>query len=187
MNINFSNRPNRRDFDVQKSFKKWVIPSIVLYFIVCGGIFGVLSVFLSPLTTFYAVFPICILFGFPIIWGAAVKQHHAMEASHHGYNVLEQETRPLFFFGTQSFKKYRKDTGGFQPTRIGFDPYTDKLADREQRQRKMDCETCGKEPHVNGGYFIEHRKVTRVLGLPVRERITKTDAYCSEHEPCDFL
>ena len=187
MELDFENRPDRRDFDVQQSFKRWVYPSIILYFVVCMGLAGLVGLYLPVLETFYALFPICILFGFPIIWIAGKKQDHAMKASHSGYNVLDDETRPFFLFGMKSFKKYRKDTGGFQGMRIEFDKYANKMDDREQRQREMPCEVCGEEPGINGGYFVEHRVVTRILGLRVRERIKETDAYCVKHEPRDFV
>jgi len=152
MDLDFENRPDRRDYDVGQSFSKIMNPAIVAYFVVCMGLAGVASMFLPPLATFYSIFLICILFGAPIIFGAAKKQDNQMEASHHGYNVQDKETRPFFWFGSTEFKKYRKDTGGFSGMRIGHDPFADKLDDRRDRQREMNCETCGEEIETKTGY-----------------------------------
>lgn len=179
----------RRDYDVPQSFKKWMFPAIALYFTISMGIYFGFEFLTSMgvLEAFYLWFFMTGLLGFIFIFGAGKKQDMEMEMSHHGYNTQDKDTKPFFLFGSQEYKRYRVDTGGFQGMRMGFDPFADKLDELEKRQREMDCKVCADEIGYDGGYFIETRKLYRVCGFPVREEHLDTEPYCSNHKPRDFV
>ncbi len=69
---------------------------------------------------------------------------------------------------------------------IGGKGYFEHLQSREREQREMDCEVCHDTIGYDGGYFVETRRLYRVLGFPIRETITEVDAYCTRHKPRDF-
>lgn len=176
-------RSERRDWNVQRSFRRFVYPAIAAYFVITFVAVNVLTA--DPVAQFYALFPIGLLTGIVLLGLATKTQKRQMAEAHAGYNV-QDGSKPFFLFGKREYTRYRVDTGSLQGMTAGYSPYKDKLDRIEQEQREMQCEVCADEIGWDGGYFVETRALYRVFGIPIREKILETDAYCGAHKPRDF-
>lgn len=173
----------KRDWDVEKSFKQFVFPAIAAYFLFTLGSYALLDV--GPLEGFYAIVVIGFFAGLATFGLAVRAQRRQMADANVGYNV-QDGGKPLFLFGKREYTRYRVDRGGMRAAGGGYTPYRDTLEDIRREQRKERCEVCADEIGRSGGYFVETRYLYRIFGYPVREKIIDFDAYCANHKPKDF-
>ena len=181
-----------RDWDLDESFRPIYIGTVVaLTFGVAS--FYVVSAFVTPpLAAFYLSMLVALVVVGSIIWPLAKRQSRRLTATHKGYNQQPAE-RPFFWFGSAEYNRYRIDEGVMQGMRRGLDPHADKLDKLEREQREGACEVCHEDvygmpsPMGDEFYVVEDRRVYRVFGIPVREKICGWKTYCSQHKPNSFI
>jgi hypothetical protein len=180
-----------RDWDIDESFKPVHI-GIVVAFILSIVAFYVIEITIgSTLTGFYIWIMIAILIITGILFPLLNQQDNRLDNTHMGYNQKPVD-RPFFWFGSSEYNRYRIDEGTLQGMSLGYNPHLDTLQELERKQRDSDCEVCGCEVHEHFTksrdpfYIIEDRKIYRIFGIPVREKILGWETYCSEHKPKNF-
>ncbi len=176
---------DRREFDLKRAVRRFLYPAVVVYFgmmIVAAGILGGSTHLVDVLVGMVAI-------GFLVgcgVLGLAIRGlRKQADASDMGYNV-QDGSKPMFALGQREYERYRIDTGASDTGTSARSQYRDVLAYRRREQRGMECKVCQSTIGRNGGYFVEHRSISRIFGIQVREQIHKTDAYCSAHKPEEF-
>jgi len=180
-----------RNWNLEESFKPIKI-GIIATLILGTSSFFLIDLFVSSiLYAFYLWFFLLILIMSGTLFPLARRQDRQMTNTHKGYNQKPVE-RPFFWFGSEVYNRYRIDEGVLQSMTIGGDLHRDKLDELERKQRDSECNVCGEKvhvqfaPHCDPFYVIENRKVSRILGIPFREKILDWKTYCSEHKPENF-
>ena len=181
-----------RDWDLDNSFRPIHI-GIVVALTLGVASFYVVSVFVTPpLAAFYLWILVAFVVMGSIIWPLAKRQSRRLTATYKGYNQQPEE-RPFFWFGSAEYNRYRIDKGIMQSMTMGFDPHRRKLDELEREQREGKCEVCHEDvydtlsPMGDEFYVVEDRRVYRVFGIPVREKICGWKTYCSQHKPNSFI
>lgn len=174
-----------RDYDVTQGIRRRVYPAIGVYFVLAMGCYELVRRFMSPEDMFGVLLPMAGILAFVIVGGAIRSQQRQMSQTHIGY-AAQDRPRPLFLIGSREYTRYRVDDGHYQGITRGGTGYFDRLQEREREQRKMDCDVCHDTIGHNGGYFVETRRLYRIFGLPIWEKIVTVEAYCTRHKPRDF-
>lgn len=106
-----------------------------------------------------------------------------------GYN-RNPVNRPFFLFGSSEYERYRIDDNPV--SLVVVDSYYNKLMDLERKQRSNSkCKNCGTEFESDPldsdtFYVVEYRKLYRIFGIPIRDKVLDWDTYCYEHRPDNF-
>ena len=180
-----------RDWELDESVRPFYI-GIVVALTLGVASFYVISAFVTPLAAFYLWMLVVFVVMWSIIWPLAKRQSRRLTATYKGYNQQPEE-RPFFWFGSAEYNRYRIDKGIMQSMTMGFDPHRRKLDELEREQREGKCEVCHEDvygmpsPMGDEFYVVEDRRVYRVFGIPVREKICGWKTYCSQHKPNSFI
>lgn len=176
---------DRREFDLKRAARKFLYPAIAIYF---GVMFSVAWIFGDTahlIDVIAGMVAVGFLVGIGVLGLALRGLWRESDASEMGYNV-QDGSKPMFVLGRREYERYRIDTGAVEPGRGPHSSYRDALAYRQREQRGMECEVCQTTIGRNGGYFVEHRTISRIFGIRVREQIHDTEAYCGAHKPEEF-
>lgn len=175
----------RREFDLKWAVRRYFYPAIAVYFLlmflVVVGLHGV-SHLVDVLAGSMAI---GFIVGVGVLGLATRTIRRQSDASDMGYNA-QQGTKPLFVLGRREYERYRVDDGSSEAEVDAQSAFRDALAYRVRAQRGMECRVCQTTIGRDGGYFVEHRTLWRICGVPVRERIQETEAYCAAHKPDGF-
>lgn len=172
-----------REWDMKRSFQRILYPAIFAYII-----FSSIFLYFLQYSTLnedgqliaggLALF----ILGFMFLYTAFKTIKRQMLLARYGYNVQEESTRPWFIYGSKTFELYRIDKGFGMGATSKTNEYKNKLAERQKKQRELECEICETELD-DGGYFIERRKISRIFYIPFTEEIEEVEGYCSNHKP----
>lgn len=180
-----------REWNLEESFKPVYVGIGVSLILGTASFFAIDLVLSSTLYAFY----VWIMVSFFMIGGTLYpllrRQDRRLTSTHKGYNQKPVD-RPFFLFGSAEYNRYRIDEGVMQSMVVGYDPHRQKLDKLERKQRDGQCKVCGDDvheqfaPNSDPFYAVESRRVYRVFGVPLRERIVDWDVYCSKHKPVKF-
>lgn len=166
------------------SFMKYVGPALILCFILIVGIPFIVLTF--GVDVYQAVF-VDILVITIVLLGGFVWYVRDVTWAQYGYNINKDSTRPMFFSGSKEYTMYRRERTG-RETRPLLPLIGRSIRQVRENQRNLNCSKFECEVDFMAGcYFIETRKIQRVLFIPINEEVQNVKAFCSEHPPEVFL